>query len=173
MIKLNLQNLVHIFANILLKIHYSFPMKYWLLLCLFLPPFHFSFMIKYWLLSCLFLQRFLFWFTRTTINLSFFFLWREEGSVWGESAPSEAKKKKKKKCNFQTQFAWVHVAIPTRRNFDKFLVRHGVSPTTQISYTYVYRVRQSQNEFTCASAKMRMLQSETENNYYRTRVVSY
>ena len=33
------------FANILLKIHYSFPMKYWLLSCLFLPPFHFSFMI--------------------------------------------------------------------------------------------------------------------------------
>ena len=33
------------FANILLKIHYSFPMKFWLLLCLFLPPFHFSFMI--------------------------------------------------------------------------------------------------------------------------------
>ena len=33
------------FANILLKIHYSFPMKYWLLLCLFLPPFHFAFMI--------------------------------------------------------------------------------------------------------------------------------
>ena len=33
------------FANILLKIHYYFPMKYWLLLCLFLPPFHFSFMI--------------------------------------------------------------------------------------------------------------------------------
>ena len=27
------------FANILLKIHCSFPMKYWLLLCLFLPPF--------------------------------------------------------------------------------------------------------------------------------------
>ena len=33
------------FVNILLKIHYSFPMKYWLLLCLFLPPLHFSFMI--------------------------------------------------------------------------------------------------------------------------------
>ena len=33
------------FANILLKIHYSFLMKYWLLLFLFLPPFHFSFMI--------------------------------------------------------------------------------------------------------------------------------
>ena len=33
------------FANILLKIHYSFPMKYWLLLCLFLPPLHFSLMI--------------------------------------------------------------------------------------------------------------------------------
>ena len=41
------------FANILLKIHYSFPMKYWLLLCLFLPPFHFF--KWYWLLSCLFL----------------------------------------------------------------------------------------------------------------------
>ena len=33
------------FVNILLKIHYSSPMKFWLLLCLFLPPFHFSFMI--------------------------------------------------------------------------------------------------------------------------------
>ena len=28
-----------------MKIHYSFSMKYWLLLCLFFPPFHFSFMI--------------------------------------------------------------------------------------------------------------------------------
>ena len=28
---------------------------------------------------------------------------------------------------------------------DKFLVRHVVSPTTQISYTYEYRVRQSKN----------------------------
>ena len=34
------------FANILLKIHYSFSTKYWLLLCIFLLPFHFSFMIK-------------------------------------------------------------------------------------------------------------------------------
>ena len=34
------------FANILLKIHYSFLTKYWLLLCIFLLPFHFSFMIK-------------------------------------------------------------------------------------------------------------------------------
>ena len=61
-------------------------------------------------------------------------------SSWGESAPSEADGNK---CNFQTQFARVHVAIPTRRKFDKFLVRHGVSPTTQISYTYECRMRQS------------------------------
>ena len=31
------------FANVLLKIHYSFSIKYWLLLCLFLPPFPFFF----------------------------------------------------------------------------------------------------------------------------------
>ena len=49
--------------------------------------------------------------------------------------------------------ARVHVAIPTRRKFDKFLVRHGASPTTQISHTYEYRMRQSKTEFTCASRK--------------------
>ena len=54
-----------------------------------------------------------------------------------------------------SKFARVHVAIPTRRKFDKFLVRHGVvSPTTQISYTYEYRMRQSKTKFkTCASPK--------------------
>ena len=37
--KLNFSNLVYIpFVNILLKIHYSFPTKYWLLSCLLLPP---------------------------------------------------------------------------------------------------------------------------------------
>ena len=50
-----------------------------------------------------------------------------------------------------SKFAQVHVAIPTRRKFDKFLVRHGVSPTTQISYTYDYRMRQSKTKLTCAS----------------------
>ena len=54
---------------------------------------------------------------------------------------------------FSTQFARVHVAIPTRRKFDNLLVRHGFSPTTQISYTYEYRMRQSKTEFTCASQK--------------------
>ena len=34
------------FANTLLKIHYSFPTKYWLSLCIFLQSFHFSFTIK-------------------------------------------------------------------------------------------------------------------------------
>ena len=74
---------------------------------------------------------------------------------------------KLKKINFKTQFMWVHVAIRTRRNFDMFLVRHGVSPTTQSSYTYEYsRVCQSKNELTCASPeKKKMLQSETESNY--------
>ena len=43
--KLNLQNLVHVFCQHFTEIHYSFPMTYWLSLCLFLPPFHFSFMI--------------------------------------------------------------------------------------------------------------------------------
>ena len=32
--------------NKMLKIHYLFSTKYWLLLCIFRPPFHFSFMIK-------------------------------------------------------------------------------------------------------------------------------
>ena len=50
-----------------------------------------------------------------------------------------------------SKFAQVHVAIPTRRKFDKFLVRHGVNPTTQISYTYEYRMRQSNTKLTCAS----------------------
>ena len=54
-----------------------------------------------------------------------------------------------------SKFARVHVAIPTRHKFDKFLVRHGVSPTTQISYTYGYRMRQSKTKFTCASPKKR------------------
>ena len=52
-----------------------------------------------------------------------------------------------------SKFAQVHVAIPTRRKFDKFLVRYGVSPTTQISYTYEYRMRQSKTKLTCASPK--------------------
>ena len=52
-----------------------------------------------------------------------------------------------------SKFARVHVAIPTRRKFDKFLVRHGVSPATQISYTYEYRMRQSKTKLTCASPK--------------------
>ena len=72
-----------------------------------------------------------------------------------------------------SKFARVHVAIPTRRKFDKFLVRHGVSPTTQISYTYEYRMRQSKTKLTCASPKKKMLQSETGNNHCRTRVMSY
>ena len=75
--------------------------------------------------------------------------------------------------NFQTQLARVHVAIPTRRKFDKFLVRHDVSPTTQISYTYEDRMRQSKTDFTCASPKKMMLQSETGNNHCRSRVMSY
>ena len=78
-----------------------------------------------------------------------------------------------------SKFARVHVAIPTRRKFDKFLVRHGVvSPTTQISYTYEYRMRRSKTKLTCASPKKKkkkkkMLQSETGNNHCRTRVMSY
>ena len=121
-------------------------MRYWLLLCLFLPPFHLSLMIKYWLLSCLFLQRSCFEsdaFARTTIN--FFFHWREEGSVWGESAPSETEK---------IMQVLDSICIRTHCNFDNFFVRHGVSPTTQIAYTYEYsRVRQSNNEFTCDCQK--------------------
>ena len=74
-----------------------------------------------------------------------------------------------------SKFAQVHLAIPTRRKFDKFLVRHGVSPTTQISYTYEYRMRQSKTKLTCASpgGGGKMLQSETGNNHCRTRVLSY
>ena len=49
--KLNFRNLVHTFANILLKIHYSFPIKYCLcsclFLCLFLQRSLYCFMIKY------------------------------------------------------------------------------------------------------------------------------
>ena len=60
-----------------------------------------------------------------------------------------------------SKFARVHAANPTRRTFDKFLVRHGVSPTTQISYTYEYRMPQSKTKFTCASPKKKMLPSET------------
>ena len=56
----------------------------------------------------------------------------------------------------------VHIAIPTRRKFDKFLVRHGVSPTTHISYTYEYRMRQSKTEFTCASPKKRCFSPKRE-----------
>ena len=33
------------------------------------------------------------------------------------------------------------------------LAWHGICPTTQISYTYEYRMRQSKTEFTCASPK--------------------
>ena len=60
-----------------------------------------------------------------------------------------------------SKFVRVHAAIPTRRKFNKFLVRHGISPTTQISYTYEYRMRQSKTKFTCASPKKKkMLLSE-------------
>ena len=43
--KLNLKNLVHIFCQHFTENPLFFPIKYWLLLCLFLPPFHSSFMI--------------------------------------------------------------------------------------------------------------------------------
>ena len=144
--KINLQNLVHIsFANILLKIHHSFPMKYWLLLCLFLPTFHFSF-IMFMILAII-----------TSIPLTFplpncyklFF------SIEGKTDLSEGRMPPQKLTEIMqiSKFARVHVAIPTRRKFDKFLVRHGVSPTTQISYTYEYRMRQSKTKCTCASPK--------------------
>ena len=37
---------IHYSFNKMLKIHYLFSTKYWLLLSIFRPPFHFSFMIK-------------------------------------------------------------------------------------------------------------------------------
>ena len=62
-----------------------------------------------------------------------------------------------------SKFAQVHVAIPTRRKFDKFLVRHGVSPTTQISYTYEYRMRQSKTKLTCASPEKKKKDASVRN----------
>ena len=44
-------------------------------------------------------------------------------------------KVKKKKYTIVHLSCGVHVASPTRRYSDKFLVRHGASLTTQISYT--------------------------------------
>ena len=73
-----------------------------------------------------------------------------------------------------SKFARVHAALPTRRKFDKFLVRHGVSPTTQSSYTYEYRMRQSKTKFTCASPKKKDASVRNlGNNHCRTRVMSY
>ena len=85
----------YLLPTFLLKIHHSFSKKkkYWLLLCLFLPPFHFSFMIKCWLLlSCLFLQRFLFW----CLSPNYYKSWplKTKKGVWGGSALSEAEEKK-------------------------------------------------------------------------------
>ena len=97
--KLNLHYLVHTLAKILLKIHCSFPIRYWLILCLFLPPFHYFFMMKYWKLSCLSSHLSCFdAFVRAIINL--WPLKRKKGVSEGECPPL-----KLKKCNFQTQFA--------------------------------------------------------------------
>ena len=73
------------FTNILLKIHYSFPMKYWLLSCLFLPPFHFSFMILAIIMSIPLTFPVLM--LLPNYYKPFFSNWREDRSVWGESAP--------------------------------------------------------------------------------------
>ena len=67
-----------------------------------------------------------------------------------ESAPSEADRNNaisNSICTGTRRFS----ETPLIR---QVLVRHGVSPTTQISYTYeYYRMRQSKTEFTRASPK--------------------
>ena len=146
-------------------------MKYWLLLCLFLPLFHFSFMIG--LLAIIMSTSLTF---PVLMPLSNYY---KRFSIEGKTDLAEGPVPPQKLIEIM-QFSnsictgRVHIAIPTRRKFDKFLVRHGVSPTTQISYTYEYRMRQSKTEFTCASPKKKkMLQSETWNNHCRTGVMSY
>ena len=99
------------FVNILLKIHYSFPIKYWLLLSLFLPRFHYSFTIRYWLLSCPFLQTFLFWCLWPKYSKYLTIEEREKKRVSeGELPPQKLKKKNQfSKFNFSNL-----VCIPFR-----------------------------------------------------------
>ena len=141
------------FANILLKIHHSFPMKYWLL-CLFLPPFHFSF-IMFMILAIIMSSPLTF--PLPNFYKPFLPLKGRQICLRGE-CPHQ----KLIEIMQISKIARVHVAIPTRRKFDKFLVRHGVSPTTKISYTYEYRMRQSKTKFTCASPKKRCFSPKRE-----------
>ena len=150
----------------LLKIHYSFPMKFWLLLCLFLPPFHFSFMISAIIMS---------------VPLMFPVLmplpnYYKRFSIEGKTDLSEGRVPPQKLIEIMqvSNSIWTGTRrYSDRRKFDKFLVWQGVSPITQISYTYEYRMCQSKTEFTCASPKKEMLQSETGNSHCWTRVMSY
>ena len=103
------------FANILLKIHYSFPMKYWLLLCLFLPPFHFSF--TYMILAIIMSIPLTFPVLMSLLN------YYEPFSIEGKTDLSERRVSPQKLIEIMQFSNSICVAIPTRRKFNKFLVR--------------------------------------------------